>query len=88
MVHGVVSTIGFPKNAFEEVSAWVKRPNLMLQNLQSLDNAPVFAPNLPDQDDEDLEEVTTRRYMFLPHAYIPLFLNASGYMVKQVWEIL
>jgi len=88
VVHGVVSTIGFPASAFEEVSAWVKRPNLMLQNLQALDNAPVFAPNLPDQDDEELEEVTSRRYMFLPHAYIPLFLNASGYTIKQVWETL
>jgi hypothetical protein len=88
IVHGMVSTISFPDNAFEVVTAWVKNLDYMIQNLQEIQEIPVFPPNLPDPDDGEVSKVTTRRYMFLPHAYVPLFLNSSGYTIKQMWEVL
>jgi hypothetical protein len=69
IVHGMVSTISFPENAFKVVMAWVKNPDYMIQNLQEIQEIPVFPPNLPDPDDGEVSEVTTHRYMFLPHAY-------------------
>jgi len=59
IVHGMVSTISFPENAFEVVMAWVKNLDYMIQNLQEIQEIPVFPPNFPYPDDGEVSEVTT-----------------------------
>jgi hypothetical protein len=88
VIRGQVSIVNFPENAFEEINVWVKTDAVMLQNLPQLEQNPVFPPNLPDPDDPEVIEVTTRRAMYLPAVYVPLCLSASGYSTKQMWEIL
>ncbi len=84
----MVSTIGFPDNAFELVQGWAKMSEYILQHLDELTANPVLPPNLPDPHDNEILEVVTCRFMFLPHAYIPLFLSSGGYTIKQAWELL
>jgi hypothetical protein len=88
VVHGLVTTINFPKDAFDTVQVWVKTETYMLNNQPELEAAPLFPPNLPDPDDPDLIQVTVQKFMYLPAAYVPLFLSAGGYSIKQVWNLL
>jgi len=86
VTHGLISTVSFPTAAFDVVNLRVKKLNYILQHLDDLIDLPVFPPLQPN--DDDAEEITTRNVMFLPAAYVPLLLNASGYTPKQMWEIL
>jgi hypothetical protein len=88
VVHGHNSVLFFPDNAFETVTTWAKTSDYILQHLNDLQNDPAFPPDLPDPDDPNISEVTTRHFMFLPHVYVPLVLSARGHTVKQLWEIL
>jgi hypothetical protein len=88
VVMGMTSSIGFPRNAFEEVQLWCKTVENMLNNLNILDLQPVFPPSLPDLDDPDTSHIVTRRMIYLPAVYVPLLLNSSGYTLRQVWDIL
>jgi hypothetical protein len=88
VVRGHVTTINFPEDAFDAVQVWVKSENYMRNNQQELDDLPLFPPNLPDADDPDLIQVTVRKCMYLPAAYVPLLLSAGGYSIKQVWNLL
>ena len=36
----------------------------------------------------DAELVSTRRVMYLPARYVPLFLNPAGYTLRQSWDLL
>jgi hypothetical protein len=88
LVHNLVSTIVFPENAFKMQDVWAKTSAYMLQHLNELQESQVFPPNLPDPDDLDLEEIRTRRFMFLPAVYVPLFISSRGYKIQQMWKIL
>jgi hypothetical protein len=89
VVRGHVTTINFPEDAFDTVQVWVKMEVYMQNNQQELDEVPLFPPNLlPDADDPDLIQVTVRKCMYLPAIYVPLFLSAGGYSIKQVWDLL
>ncbi len=37
-------------------------------------------------DEEDATIINTRTFVYLPARYVPLLLDPSGYMVRQVWE--
>jgi len=82
----LISIIHFTENAFEVVRVGTKTANYTLQHLPEVN--PVFPPNLPDPDDPGVTKVVTHCFMYLPTAYTPLILCASGYTAKQVWEIL
>ncbi len=43
---------------------------------------------LPNPADATIEEVTVRKFAYLPAIYVPLFLSANGYSPRQVWDIL
>ncbi len=88
LVQNLVSTIVFPDNAFKALDVWNKTSAYMLQHLQELQESQVFPPNLLDPEDEDLEEVRFRMFMFLPAVYVPLCLSSQGYKIQQLWEIL
>jgi hypothetical protein len=88
VMHGHISVTFFPENAFEPVTTWAKTADYITQHLDVLQQDPAFPPDLPDADDPDISEVTTHRFMFLPHVYILLVLSAHGHTVKQLWEVL
>jgi len=88
LVQNLISTIQFPDNAFEEITLHAKTVDYMLQNLDELAGHPVFVPADPTLNDPTVQEITTRRFMYLPAAYVPLFLSASGYSVRQTWNLL
>jgi hypothetical protein len=39
-------------------------------------------------DEPNAELVSTRRVMYLPARYVPLFLNPAGYTLRQSWDLL
>jgi hypothetical protein len=78
----------FPENAFEPITTWAKTEEYITQHLDVLQHNPTFPPDLPDANDPNISEVTTRRFMFLPHVYVPLVLSARGYTMKQLWDVL
>jgi hypothetical protein len=86
VLQGLISIVEFPTNAFETVTLQARTADYILQHLDDLD--PVFPPAQPDPADATLQEVTTRRMMYLPAVYVPLFLSAAGYSIRQVWELL
>ncbi len=86
IVRGLTFIVSFPDTAFNEIPIQVKTLNFILQNLDDLNDPPVFTPVQPDED--DAEDIITRSFMFLPSVYVPLLLNASGYMIRQLWDIL
>jgi hypothetical protein len=87
-VHGHISVMFFPENAFEPVTTWAKTEEYTTQHLDVLQHNPAFPPDLPDANDPNISEVTTRHFMFIPHVYVPLVLSARGYTVKQLWDVL
>jgi hypothetical protein len=85
LVQGTITNILFHATAFEEVNVNAYTVPYMLEHLGELtQDSPLFPPVLPNEN--DTEAVTTRRFMYLPAAYVPLFLNAGGYTLRQVWE--
>jgi len=57
----------------------------MLQHLNDLTTAmPLFPPVA--EDEADAIEVTVRKVSYLPTVYVPLFLSAGGYTIKQAWD--
>jgi hypothetical protein len=88
LVQNLILTIQFPDHAIEEITVHAKAVDYMLQNLDELAGHPVFVPVDPTLNDPTVQEITTRRFMYLPAAYVPLFLSASGYSVRQTWNLL
>jgi PAS domain-containing protein len=87
VVQGQATNVVFPREAFDAVTTWVPALEYMEGHLATLTpDSPLFPPREPN--DQDAEEIATRRLMYLPAVYVPLFLNASGYTPKQAWEIL
>ncbi len=64
----------------------VKTSDYMVTHLDEL-TAYGF-PACQDANNADSTLVTTRQAMYLPPRYVPLLLNASGYTIRQVWDVL
>jgi hypothetical protein len=88
LVQNLVSTIHFLNDAIDTVQVWTRTAEYMAQNLDELIVTPVFMPVQPNQADPTIQEITTRKVMYLPAVYVPLFLSASGYTIRQAWETL
>jgi len=88
LVQNLMSPIQFPDSAFEEITVHAKTVDYILQNLDELAGNPVFVPVDPALDDPTIQEITTRQFMYLPAVYVPLFLSASGYSIRQTWNLL
>jgi hypothetical protein len=86
VVQGMVSIVNFPDDAFEIVEGDVPSLQYMLENLEELQDMPLFPPVLPD--DEEYEEIITRKCMFLPAVYAPYLMRSTGYTPQEVWTIL
>jgi len=85
LVQGAITNVLFHDTAFEEINVTAYTVPYMLENLGELtQDSPLFPPVLPT--DDDTQAITTRRFISLPNAYVPLFLNAGGYTLRQVWE--
>jgi hypothetical protein len=86
ITHGVVTTVGFPNTSFSTVlNVRAKTSDYILNNLATIGNKG-FRAIL--QDEPEAEMVSTRRIMYLPARYAALFLNPSGYTLRQAWELL
>jgi hypothetical protein len=78
----------FEDDSFEVIHHWTRKATHILQHLGELQANLVFPPSLPDPNDDEIEEVTTRRFMFLPNVYVLLCLDSNRYTSKQMWDIL
>jgi hypothetical protein len=83
------TTVVFPVTAFTPLAPTMVYTEEYLQaNLQALNGVDVF-PALPaNQANANATPVNTRPLMYLPSRYVPFFLDASGYTMKQVWQVL
>ena len=86
IIQGVVTTVGFPNTSFSTVlNVRAKTSDYILNNLATIGNKGFRAILL---DEPEAEMVSTRKIMYLPARYVPLFLNPSGYTLRQAWELL
>jgi hypothetical protein len=85
ITQGVVTTIQLPDNAFRTISnVYAKTSDYMATPLNELTEY-----GFPGRDgDPDVNQVTTRRIMYLPPRYAHLLLSPAGYTLRQAWEIL
>jgi hypothetical protein len=86
IVRGLIMTVMFPEDAFDEVTTRTRTIDYMVQHQEKLIDATFFPMATPQ--DEQSEEVTTRKLMFLPAVYVPLLINSRGYTAKEVWASL
>jgi hypothetical protein len=86
LVQGMVTTMIFPRDAFDIVTVHTRTTEYFLQHLDDL--RPILPVILPNAADATIEEVRTRKFAYLPAAYVPLFLNTNGYTPTQVWDLL
>jgi hypothetical protein len=86
IVRGLITTIMFLDDAFDEITIRTRTIDYMVQHQEELTDAPFF-PMATPQDDQS-EEITTRKLMFLPAVYVPLLINSRGYTAKEVWASL
>jgi hypothetical protein len=77
MVQGHVTNALMPNTAFEIVTAWSKLQDYMLEHLGNLMvDSPVFPPVMPNE--ANAMEIRTQNLMYIPAAYVLLFLNSRG----------
>jgi hypothetical protein len=85
VVQGQTTIVGFPTTAFNILEDVVARTEeYILEHLNELNGLDTFPPIAPS--DPYTSEVSTRYLMCLPPGLVPLLLDASGYMIRQVWE--
>jgi hypothetical protein len=86
ITQGVVTTVTLPNTCFATVlNVRAKTTDYILNNLATLGNKG-FRAFLADKPDAD--PISTRKVMYLPTRYAPLFLNPSGYTLRRTWELL
>ncbi len=86
ITQGVVTTVNFPNNSFNPVmNIRSKSSDYIVTHLDLIGNKGLPAV-LADEPDAEL--VSTRRVMYLPARYVPLFLNPAGYTLRQSWDLL
>ncbi len=84
----ITTTICFPNNAFTALPPLTVYTEEHIQaNLQARNRLDVFPPVVAPNNG-NATQVTTCYLMYLPSRYVPLFLDSSGYTVKQIWQIL
>jgi hypothetical protein len=85
VIQGQATTVIFPNDAFDTVTTRTRTSAYMLQHLNDLTTAMPLFPPVAD-DEADALEVTVRKVIYLPAVYVPLFLSAGGYTIKQAWD--
>jgi hypothetical protein len=89
VTQGIATTICFPNNAFVPVANILTFTDEYLQNhIQGLNNGLDVFPAQGAQNNANTTPVSTRYLMYLPSRYVPLFLDSSGYTIKQIWQVL
>jgi hypothetical protein len=87
LVQGVITTIQLPALMFRFV------PNTRTHAAEHIathldDLGPQGLPEIEPDAGGEFEVVNTRTLVYLPARYVPLFLDPSGYTLRQVWESL
>jgi hypothetical protein len=83
----IATTVCFPANAFTPIAnVFAYTEEYILSNLQNLNGLDVFPPQAAANN--HTTSVTTRPLMYLPSRYVHLYLDASGYTAKQIWQLL
>jgi hypothetical protein len=86
VVQGHVTMVVMPNNAFDVATTWVHSLDYIMNNLGELSvNIPLFLPVDPNEHDVAVQ-VSSCKVIYLPKAFVPLFLNSGGYTVQQAWE--
>jgi hypothetical protein len=88
VVHGLATTVSFPVNAFQATANIRVLPyEAIVEGLNQLaDNTDLLPP--VEAADPQGQLVATRTLMYLPCRYVPYFLDAGGYTIRQAWQIL
>ena len=87
LVQGVVTTIQLPTLMFPLVpNTRTRSAEHIVTNLDDL--GPQGLPEIAPDNGGEFEAVNTRTLVYLPARYVPLFLDPSGYTLRQVWEVL
>jgi hypothetical protein len=85
VTQGMTTTVCFPTTAFNTIlNVLTYTEDYIKQNLPN--NGDLF-PAQPAVAN-DVTAVSTRYLMYLPSRYVQLFLDASGYTIQQVWQVL
>jgi len=86
ITQGVVTTVNFLNNSFNPMmNIRSKSSDYIVTHLDLIGNKGL--PAVP-ADEPEAELVSTRRVMYLPARYVPLFLNPAGYTLRQTWDLL
>jgi hypothetical protein len=86
IVQGQVTSVILPATAFRTVhNVRASNTDYIVAHLE--DCGAFGLPQLQANDPES-NLVTTRNLMYLLAKYVPLLLNATGYTIRQLWEIL
>jgi hypothetical protein len=86
ITQGVVTTVNFPNTSFNPVmNMRSKTSDYIVTHLDAIGDK-----GLPPATakEPEAELVSTRRVIYLPARYVPLFLNPAGYTLRQTWELL
>jgi len=87
LVQGVITTIQLPALMFRFVpNTRTRSAEHIVTNLDDL--GPQGLPEIEPDAGGEFEAVNTRTLVYLPARYVPLFLDPSGYTLRQVWEVL
>ena len=88
VTQGIATTVCFPPNVFTVVNnVTVFTEDHIQTHIPNLNGIDVF-PTQAGQNNANTTQVSTRYLMYLPSRYVPLFLDSSGYTVKQIWQVL
>jgi hypothetical protein len=87
-VYGLATTVIFPPNAFNVTGniRVLSQARILEAYQQDLGRQEPLPPVEADAPDGQL--TYTRMLMYLPPRYAPYFLDAGGYTVRQVWELI
>jgi hypothetical protein len=86
LVQGMVTTIELPAQAFQAVThARAYTAEYILDHLDQLGDEGLVPPQ---EDNEEVASIRTRRLMYLPSRYAALMLRTSGYTLRETWQIL
>jgi len=88
VVHGMITTVVFPLNAYNiTANIRVLGQDQLIQALAQLDANHELLPAVEAANPHSLLSMT-RTLMYLPARYVPYFLDANGYSIRQTWDLL
>ncbi len=86
LVQGMVTTIELPAQAFQVVNhARAYTAEYILNHLDQLGDEGLVPPQ---DNNEEVASICTRRLMYLPSRYAALMLRNSGYTLQETWQLL